>query len=609
MRGLLGAFAAILLSWPACAETLVSSHGLSPFGDLKYPKGFAHFDYVNPDAPKGGTLNLGPSVSTLTFDSFNAFILKGDLPEGLTLLDSDTGESLVYDCLMTRAGDEPDALYGLLAERVELAPDRSRAIFHLRKEAHFSDGTPLTAADVVFTLRAAKAKGHPLFRVNLRDVTIQDPKDPYTVEFQFAGESRRDGPLFVAEFPIASAAFYKTHKFEETSLDPPPSSGPYKIGAFKPGSFIEYDRVKDYWGKDLNVVRGRWNFDRIRYEYYRDRNVSFQAFTAGSYDLREEFTSKTWATEYNFPALKEGRVKRLTLPDETPSGTQGFFINTRRAQFRDIRVREALDDAFDFAWMNKAIFYGLYQRTVSYFQNSNMMAEGPPSPEELKLLEPFRAQLPPDVFGTAYMPPVTDGSGNNRDNLRKARALLTAAGYHVKDGKLVGPDGTQLTIEFLDNEPMTANLVQPYLQNLAQLGIAANIRVVDPAQYERRVKAFDFDLTTVRYSQRLTPGIELRERYGAREAATEGTKNFSGVADPAIDAMIEAALAAKTRPELVTAVRALDRLLRAGHYWVPHWYKAAHHIGYWDKFARPATQPRYQRGIIDTWWIDPVKAR
>lgn len=612
MAGTAAAGMAAFLLWflpslPAFAE--MPTHGLSAFGDLKYPKGFAHFDYVNPDAPKGGTLTMSTSVATLTFDSFNPFILKGDTPEGLTLLSHDTGESLVFDCLMTRAGDEPDSLYGLLAESITLSPDRARAVFRLRKEARFHDGTPVTAADVAFTIRAVKEKGHPLYRINLRDVTVQDPKDPYTVEFRFAGESRRDGPLFVAEFPIASAAFYKTHRFDETSLERPLGSGPYKVGAFKPGSYVDYERVPDYWAKDLNVIRGRWNFDRIRYEYYRDRHVGFQAFTAGGYDLREEFTSKTWATEYNFPALKDGRVKRLTLADNTPSGTQGFFINTRRRTLKDPKIRKALDYAFDFGWMNKTIFYGMYERTVSYFQNSDMMAVGLPGPEELKLLEPFRDRLPAEAFGPAYIPPVTDGSGNNRENLLKARKLLSEAGYEVRNGALAGADGRPLAIEFLVDDQQSANLIQPYLQNLRQLGIQAGARLVDPAQYERLRKAFDFDITIVRYSQRLTPGLELRDRFGSGGAMTEGTYNFSGIAEPAVDALIEAVIAAKSRAELVTAVRALDRVLRAGHYWVPHWYKATHHIAYWDKFGRPPAQPRYQRGIIDTWWIDPAKAK
>jgi len=608
MRRILGAFAAVLLSWPACAETLVSSHGLSAFGDLKYPKDFTHFDYVNPNAPKGGTLRMVGVTSAETFDSFNPFILKGTPPEGLVLNDSDTGESLVFDSLMTRAGDEPDSLYGLVAERAEIDPDHTTAIFHLRKSARFHDGTQITAADVVFTVRALKDKGHPNYRIALRDVSVE-AKDAATVVCHFAGTTRRDLPLIVAELPIASAAYYKTHKFEETSLDLPLGSGPYKVGAFKQGSFVDYMRVPDYWAADLPVNRGRWNFDRLRYEIYRDRAVSFQAFTAGAYDLREEFTSRSWATEYGFPAVRDGRVKRLTLPDNTPSGTQGTIFNTRRAPFKDPRLREALDLAFDFEWTDKVLFYGLYKRTASYFQNSDMMADGPPSPEELKLLEPFRAQLPAGVFTSAYVPPKTDGTGDNRANLRKASALLQDAGYRVANGRLVDAAGKPLVIELLDHDEIMADRMQPYIKNLRQLGIDASIRVVDPAQYELRRKTFDFDMTTARDSQRLTPGVELRDRYGSEAAAIDGSRNLAGIADPVVDALIEDVVAAKSRPALVTAVRALDRVLRAGHYWVSHWYKAEYNIAYWDKFARPATQPRYQRGIIDTWWVAPGKAK
>lgn len=582
--------------------------GLSTFGVLKYPKDFTHFDYVKPDAPKGGTLTLMGISGTLTFNSLNPFILKGDSPEGLTLLSDDSGGSLVFDQLMVRAGDEPDAVYGLIAQSVDVAPDRASAVFHLRSEARWHDGTPLTADDVVFTIETFKTKADPMIRLSLRDVASARARDAHTVEVQFKGDNRRDLPLIVAQLPIISKAYYTTHKFDETTLDPPLGSGPYKVGQFKSGTYIVYDRVPDYWARDLPVNRGRWNFDHIRYEYYRDRAAGFEAFSSGAYDLREEFTSKIWATQYDFPAVRDGRVKLLALPDNTPSGVQGYFLNMRRPALKDPRVRQALDLAFDFEWLNKNVFYGLYERTASYFENSDMAAKGAPSAAERALLEPFRDQLPEEVFKAAYVPPKTDGSGRNRKNLNAARALLTQAGYRVVDGKLLEPEGKPFALEFLADDPREIEIVTPYLQTLRTLGIDAGARLLDPAQMEQRRKAFDFDAIPLRFSQVLTPGVELRSFFGSAAASAPGTYNLAGITDPVVDALIEKVIAARSRAELVIAVRALDRVLRAGHYWVSHWYKATHHIAHWDKFAKPALQPRYQRGIIDTWWFDPKKA-
>lgn len=605
---LVGAATALVLALATLAHAAdgPARHGLSPFGDLKYAPTFAHFDYVNPDAPKGGTLSMVGVDAKISFDSLNPFILKGDFPEGLALNNSDTGGSLVFDSLMTPAGDEADALYGLLAESVELSADRGEAVFHLRPEARWHDGTPVTANDVAFTVNALKKDGHPNYRFPLREVTVK-VRDARTVAFTFAGDAKRDLVLFVASLPIASAAYYAKHSFKETTLEPPLGSGPYRVGDFKPGRFIAYTRVPDYWGRDLPVNRGRWNFDVIRYEFYRDRGVAFEAFKAGTYDLREEFTSKTWATEYNFPALAQGRVKKLTLPDENPSGVQGIFLNTRRPALADPRVREALNDAFDFEWLNKTVFYGLYQRTYSYFQNSTLEARGAPTADELKLLAPYRDRLPAGVFGPALRPPATDGSGNNRANLRKARALLEAVGWRVVNGKLVDAKGEPMVLEFLTFEPRMSEITNIYVQTLNRLGIEASVRQVDPAQYERRTKAYDFDATTRRYSMRLTPGVELREYFSSSRAAVEGTPNISGIADPVVDALIEKVIAAPSREELTTAAHALDRVLLAGYYWIPNWYKASHHLAYWDKFGQPAVKPRYQRGIVDTWWLDPKR--
>ena len=574
-------------------------HGLSAFGDLKYPADFTHFGWVNPNAPKGGRLATIGTAALTTFDSFNNFILKGDPAQGLELL---------FDSLMTRATDEPDAVYGLVARSAELAADRKSVIFRLRSEAKFSDGSPITADDVAFTFATLKEKGHPNYRVLLRDVSQAEVVDPGTVRYIFTGTQIRDLPLTVASLPILSKAYYATHDFEQTTLEPPLGSGPYKLGDFRQGAFVSYRRRADYWAKDLPVTRGRFNFEEIRYEYYRDRTAALESFKAGAYDLREEFTSRDWATGYDVPAVRQGRISLITLPDENPSGAQGFFLNTRRAKLADVRVRKALDYAFDFEWTNKNIFYSLYKRTESFFENSDMKAAGKPSPAELALLEPFRAQLPAEVFEAPYTAPISDGSGQDRKLLREAARMLSEAGYEVKGGKRVDAKGEVLNLEFLITDPVSERILLPYVKNLEALGIGASVRRIDPAQYERRVKSFDFDVVTTRYVLRLTPGAEMRNFWGGEAAKTEGSFNLAGINHAAIDALIAKAVEAKSREELVTATRALDRVLRAGHYWVPQWYKSAHNIAYWDKFARPELKPRYDRGIIDSWWYDADKA-
>jgi microcin C transport system substrate-binding protein len=586
-----------VLATPAMADG--RSHGLSAFGNLKYAPQFTHFDWVNPAAPKGGRMATIGTAALTTFDSFNAFILKGDAAQGLELL---------FDSLMTRATDEPDAVYGLVAQTAELAPDKMSVTFQMRSEARFSDGSPVTAADAVFTFDTLKEKGHPAYRVMLRDVAAAEALDPLTVRYTFTGTQVRDLPLTVAVLPILSKAYYATREFDQTTLDPPLGSGPYRIGEFKQGTFITYQRRPDYWAKDLPVMRGRFNFDEVRYEYYRDRTAALESFKAGAYDLREEFTSRDWATGYDVPAVRQGRIALLTLPDDNPSGAQGFFLNTRRPKLADVRVRKALDYAFDFEWTNKNIFYGLYKRTESFFENSDMKASGKPSPAELALLEPFRAQLPAEVFEALYTAPVSDGSGQDRKLLREASRLLTEAGYAIKAGKRVNAQGEKLDLEFLITDPVSERILLPYVKNLEALGIGATVRRIDPAQYERRVKSFDFDVVTTRFVLRLTPGSEMRNFWSSEAAKTDGSFNLAGVSQPAVDALIAKAIEAKSREELITATRALDRVLRAGHYWVPQWYKSAHNIAYWDKFSRPAVKPRYDRGIVDSWWYDAEKA-
>lgn len=579
-------------------------HGMSAFGDLKYPPDFSHFKYVNPNAPKGGVFSqIGPNrqynQSFQTFNSLNSFILKGDAAQGM---------ELTFTTLMVRSGDEPDALYGLAAKSVQISDDGLTYRFTLRPQTKFHDGMALTAQDVAWSLATLKEKGHPIITQQLRDFASAEATDERTVVIQFAEKRGRDVPLFVATLPIFSRTYYSKKSFDESTLDIPLGSGAYKVGRFQIGHFIEFERVKDWWGADLPVSRGQGNFDIVRFEYYRDREVGFEGFTAKNYVFREEFTSRTWATRYNFPAFKDGRVKRDVLPDDTPSGAQGWFINTRRDKFKDRRVREALIDAFDFEWTNKNIMYGSYERTHSVFQNSPMMALGKPDRDELALLEPFRGTLPEEVFGEPYIPPVTDGSGQDRQWLRRGAQLLGDAGCTLKNGKRILPSGRPIIIEFLIDEPTFQPHHLPYIKNLAILGIDATLRVVDPVQYRARVDAFDFDITVERFSFSATPGDSLRTFFSSQAAATKGTQNLAGIADPAVDGLVDIIVAAKTRAELTAACKALDRVIRAGRYWIPHWYKASHWIAYWDVFGWPETKPRYFRGIPETWWYDRDKA-
>ncbi|MBS7540485.1 extracellular solute-binding protein [Ancylobacter lacus] len=585
-------------------ETGPELHGLSGFGDLKYAADFPAFDYVNPDAPKGGLFSqIGPTAaynqSFQTFNTLNGYILKGDAAQGL---------ALVFDSLMVRAYDEPDAVYGLIARSVAVSADGTFYRFRLRPEARFHDGSRLTSADVTFSLLMLKLKGHPIIAQNLRDMTSVSAEGEDGVAVRFAAKRARDVPLFVATLPVFSKAFYTAHPFDESTMTPPLGSGPYRIGRVEPGRTIAYERVADYWGRDLPVNRGQNNFDELRFEYFRDRDIGFEAFKARTYLFREEFTSRTWATGYDFPALKDGRVKRETVPDRTPSGAQGWFLNLRRPKFADSRVREALSCAFDFEWTNRNLMFGIYQRTVSFFQNSDLMAEGPASPDEIALLQALK--LPPalleELKGEPWSPPVSDGSGQDRALLRRGRELLASAGWTIKEGRLTNARGEGFTIEFLDDEGTLERHTAPFIKNLKVLGIEASFRLVDPAQYQQRLKEFDFDATVRRFSVSTLPGEELRAYFGSRAAGTPGSNNLSGIASPAVDAMVDTVIAAKSRDELRTACRALDRLLRAGRYWVPQWYSGEHRLAYWDVFAWPdRPRPRYDRAIPATWWARP----
>jgi microcin C transport system substrate-binding protein len=575
-------------------------HGYAQFGDLKYPPDFKHFDYVDPNAPKGGRLTTVGVFALNTFDSFNPFILKGDAAQGL---------DLTFDTLLTRAGDEPDSAYGLVAESVEVAPDRLSATFRIRADATFADGTPIMAADCVATFEALKTKGHPFYAQNqLRSVTGAQAIDGKTVRYAFEGTALRSLPGIVGALPILSAKQLSQRPFDESGLDPWLGSGPYRIGDYRQGAFITYVRRADYWGRDLPVNRGRWNFDEIRFEFFKERTAAFEAIKAGLLDVREDFTSKDWATGYNIAAVAEKRLLLSTLPDKNPSGTQGFWLNTRKAKFQDVRVRQALDLAFDFQWTNKNMFYDLYDRTTSFFENSPMAAKGKPSAAELKLLEPFRDKLAPAVFEEPYLPPVSDGSGNDRRLMRQAAKLLMDADWMYKGSQLVDAKGAPFEIEFLITDASSERLLAPFVDNLKRLGLVTSIRKIDPAQYERRRKSFDYDIVTARFTMALTPGPELGNFFASRSAKTEGSFNLSGIEDPVVDHLITRIAEASTRDDLVTAARALDRVLRAGHYWVPHWYKASHHIAAWDKFGRPPVKPDFDRGILDTWWFDAAKA-
>ncbi|TDI62824.1 MAG: ABC transporter substrate-binding protein [Alphaproteobacteria bacterium] len=601
--GLIASLAQGLATGPASAAPL---HGLSAFGDLKYGPDFQHLDYVNPVAPEGGTLSLIHSQNKTSFDSLNPFILAGEAPQGIGRREP---RSLVYDSLMSRAHDEPDAVYGLVAESAELAADQTWVIFTLRPEARWHDGTPMTAHDVVWTHYTKMEKGHPRYALVLRDVLKVEALGDHQVKYTFKPDGAlRDLALAVATLPILSKSYYESHVFEKPTIKPPLTSGPYTFGKVIAGQSITYDRVPDYWAKDLPINVGRFNFDHVRFEYFRERTIGLEAFLAGGYTLREENTSKMWARAYQGPNVDAGLIQRMETPNNRPAGAQAFYINVRRDKFKDIRVRQALDLAFDYEWTNRAIFYGAYERGGSIFDNSTLKATGVPEGAELALLEPFRANLPTEVFGPAFVPPVTDGTGNNRIQMRQAALLLRDAGWRVVDGVLVNPDGEPLEIEFLDLGESFIRVVNPYIENLKRLGIRATARIVDSAQYQRRMEDFDFDITTRRFVMRQTPGIDQRNMWSSRAARTKGSFNIAGIDDTVVDAMIDHIINAKDRDALIAAARALDRIIMHGHYTIPQWYKKVYSLAYWDRFSWPDTKPKYSRGIIDTWWFDADKS-
>ncbi len=585
---------------PALADTTIS-HGISAFGELKYPPDFAQFDYVNPDAPKGGLMSFRGTGASQTFDSLNAFILKGEPAQGLDRL---------YDSLLARAHDEPDAVYGLLAEKIEYPEDRTWVVFTLREGAVFADSHPVTAEDVVFTFTTLKEKGAPRFQIDLKDVASVTALSPREVRVDFADGARtRDLIANVGAYGILPAHYYATVPFDESTLEPPLGSGPYVVTRADPGRSVTYCRNEGYWAADLPVNRGRNNFDCYRYEYFADSTAAFEALKSGAYLFHEENFSAQWATGYDFPALSREWVVKEEIPDARPSGAQGFWFNMRRAKFEDRRVREAIAMMFNFEWSNETLFYGLYDRTDSFWENSSMQAEGPLDGEELAFLEPFRDRLPATVFSDpAFTPPASGMNVLDRGLARRAGALLDEAGWEVgTDGLRRNAAGETLRVEFLNNSAAFERIILPYVENLRAVGVDASLNTIDFAQYEERQETFDYDIVSGRFVLPLSPSVELRQLFASESAGQPGTFNLAGIADPVIDDLIEEVIAAPDRATLDTRVRALDRVLRDRVIWAPNWYKGTHWIAYWDVFGRPEDKPPFDRGT-DYWWWDAGKA-
>ena len=585
--------AAAAPAWPRSAPAAQPTHGLSIHGDLKYGPGFRHFDYVDPRAPKGGSVTL---AATGTFDNLNPFILKGVSAAGI---------GTIFDTLTFQSSDEPASEYGLIAETIETPADRSWVAFTLRRNARFHDGSPITVEDVMWTFETLRTKGHPLYRSYYAAVASVEKTGPRTVRFAFKGGENRELPVILGQLPVLSKAYWNGRDFAKTTLEPPLGSGPYRVDSFEPGRSITYRRVADYWAAELPVSVGRFNFDTIRYDYYRDDTVALEAFKGGAYDIRQwEASAKNWAKAYDVPAVRDGRIRKEQIPNEVPTGMQGFVFNTRRAVFADPRVRAALTAAFDFEWSNVHLFYGAYTRTRSYFSNSELASRGLPSAAELAVLEPFRGRVPDEVFTREYQPPTT-GPDGVRPNLVRALALLAQAGWVVRDLKLVNAQsGQPLTFEILLDTPTFERIALPFVKNLERLGVTARVRTVDAAQYEYRVKQFDFDMIVGLLPQSLSPGNEQSDYFSSAAAATPGSRNVAGIRDPVVDRLIELLIAAPDRAALVARTRALDRVLLWGHYVVPHYHLGAFRVAYWNRFGRPAVSPKYELGL-DTWWVDP----
>ena len=590
----------------AAVATETPLYGISPFGDLKYGPDFTHFDYANVDAPKGGTFNFSPpnwffNQSTLTFNTLNTFVPRGDAPPR---------SEMCFDSLFASALDEPGAAYGLLAESITVSADRNSFVFKMRPEARFHDGTPLTAEDAAYTLDLLKKDGHPSFLLPLTEMTEAAAEGDRTLRVAFSGKQSSRVILSVIGFPIFSKAFFNENPFDASQLKAPLGSGPYKVGNFRPGQFIEYDRVEDYWASDLPVNRGLYHFDRIRIEFYRDRQAGFEAFKKGDILYRQEFTSRVWATGYDFPAIHDGRVVKREFPSEKRPSMQAWALNQRRERFADPRVRRAIAMCFDFEWTNRTLFYGAYKRSHSTFERSEFKAQGMPSPDELALMEEFRDALPPEAFGEAYIQPASDGSGRDRKLLREARRLLTEVGWKPGGGLLVDENGKPLALEILVQDESLARIDAPFVDNMRAIGIDASIRQVDPAQYQARQIDFDFDMTSIAASFTGTPTQdELATFFHSRAADLPSSRNLPGTKDPVIDALVDRAGQAQSREELITTVRVLDRVLRARMDWIPNWHAANHRAAFWDMFGFKEPKPDYGFPVEMLWWQDAEKAK
>ena len=578
------------------ADSALSGHAMTMFDNEtpKYAAAFPHFDYVNPTAPKGGTLRLAVDG---TFDSFNSFIPKGNA--------ASTGS---VETLLVNSADEPFTAYGLVAETMEWPADRAWVIFNLRPEARWHDGTPITADDVVWSFETLVAKGLPFYRYYYSAIDSAEALSKHRVRFNFKESGNQELPLITGQLPVLPKHYWASRDFSATTLDPPLGSGPYRIQKFEAGRYIVQERVTDYWGANLPVRRGMNNFDIIRTEYFRDATPIRLALKAGDIDFRLENQSKAWADDYNVAVVDKGLLNKEMVPHRQPTGMQAFVMNTRRTLFQDPRVRQALGYAFDFEWSNRTLFNGQYTRTTSYFSNSELASSGLPEGSELALLEHYRGRIPDTVFNQAFRIPVTDGSGRPRENLRKATALLKSAGWSVRDLKLINEaTGVPFRFEVLLSSKAFERIVLPYTQNLKLLGIEAKIRLVDRTQYMERYRQKDFDMLVAVWGQSETPGNEQREYWGSDAADSVGSRNLAGIKDPVVDELIELLVKSDSREQLNVRTRALDRVLLWGHYVVPHWHIRADRVLYWDKFSRPATPVR--SGVMRSrWWYDTQKA-
>lgn len=578
-------------------EQAQPKQGVSLHGEPMYGEGFGHYNYADPDAPKGGEIRL---AAVGTYDSLNPYILKGDAADG---------SGLVFETLMDQSLDEPFSQYGRIAESVTVAPDRSWVSYQIRPQARFHDGKSIKPEDVIFSFEILRDKGHPFYRSYYKDVVKAEKIGERGVKFTFASKGNTELPLIMGQLPVLAKHFWEGKDFTFTTLSPIVGSGPYMVDDIAPSRSITYKRVKDWWGKDLPINRGRYNFDIIRYDYYRDMTVTTEAFLSGRYDFRAENIAKNWATVYNTPAVNNGLIIKEDVKNENPNGMQGFVYNTRRDIFKDKRVREALSYAFDFEWSNKNVAYSIYKRTDSYFAGSELAAQGLPSKEELALLEPYRGKIPEEVFTTEFKPPVTDGSGDIRDNLKKASDLLREAGWMPSNGKLTNSKGQVFTFEIIDSSPAFERWIQPFLRNLERLGIKASLRIVDSAQYQNLIDTFNFDMVISVFPQSLSPGNELRDMFTSARTDVRGGKNVAGIKDPVVDGLVEKIIHSSDRASLVTACRALDRVLLWNHYVIPHWRSEFLHLAYWDMFGHPPTNPKYAISFPDFWWIDQEKLK